>query len=163
MKMRTIEEMHKDLRNWEMEAGESFLDYFGASLNEFVFMIWCHGKGYITGEQLLAFESDNPCGTGYLYGDEEYSVVQEIDNWEVGYQKAFRILSEFLCATETYQTRVDEFLKQVTRLSFEEVLKYRYRDTIIYVLDGMTYPLENDTHLTLDIISKAKWYRDDSK
>jgi hypothetical protein len=129
-------------------------------------MFWCQGKGYITEEQLVAFELDNPSGTEYWYGDEEYSVVQDSDDsndWEVGYEKAFRILAEFLSLTETYQRRVDEFLKDVTRLKFEEVLKFMHRDSIIYVIDGMTYPLEKDTPLTADIIKRAKWYRDDSK
>jgi hypothetical protein len=111
MKFRTQEEMYQAVRGWEYEAGEDFLDYFDCDINVFNFMFWCHGKGYITTEQLQEFEKEDCHGTSYLLGDEDYSVVQDEDDWEACCEKAYRILAEFLVLTETYQRRVDTFLK----------------------------------------------------
>lgn len=164
--MRNKDQMYEDLRNWEMDAGEDFLDNFGASLNEYNLMFWCLGKGYITEEQLRLFEAEKHTGTEFLYGEEEYSIVneEEEEDHEKGLEKAYRILADFLTSTNTYQRRVDEFLKKVTRLKFEEALKESYRPNtkVFFELEGKRTYLEKDTPLTADIVLKATWYRDDN-
>lgn len=161
--MRTKEQMYTDIRDWEMDAGEDFLDYFGANMNEFNFMFWCLGKGYINEEQLQTYELKKYTGTEYLLGDETYSVVRDDEgDYDDCLEKAYKILADFLTSTTTYQIRVDEFLRDVTRLSFEDALKYRFRDVIFYELNGEKVYLKTDTPLTVDIITKAKWYSDNN-
>jgi hypothetical protein len=156
--MLTKEEMFEAINNWVEEAGEDFLDYFESNMNEFNFMFWCLGKGYIDEEQLQAFEKD-PHQLDYLMGDEEYSVVTHEE-----YERGYMILAEFLCSTVTYQKRVKEFLDRITRIKFEDVLKRQYHRNIkiFYVInDGERVYLDKDTPLTLEIISKAIWYEEE--
>lgn len=166
--MRTKEEIYNAIVEWEMDAGEDFVDYFSGNMNEFNFMFWALGKGYITAEQLQAYEKDSFAsgGTSFVLGDEEYSVVvEDHDNpdWETAYNKSREILAEFLYSTITYQTRLDDFLANVTRMEFDDALKgHRFkRWKIFFVIDGVRTDLTNETELTVDIISKATWFRDD--
>jgi hypothetical protein len=165
--IRTKEQMYNDIKKWEENAGEDFLDYFSSDMNEFNFMFWAWGKGYITEEQLRSFEKETCPGTQYLFGDEDYSVVNdeynERDNFDKALEKAYRILADFLSATNTYQTRVDYFLKNIVQLTFEEALRdFRRREKIFFELNGERTNLQSDTRLTADIISQAKWFRDDN-
>ncbi|MFS0905652.1 hypothetical protein AB3N02_21650 [Priestia aryabhattai] len=165
--MRTKEEMYNDIKNWEKNAGEDFLDYFGSDMNEFNLMFWALGKGYITEEQLQLFEKETCPSTSYLFGDEDYSIVNdeynERENFDKALEKAYRILADFLTATNTYQTRVDRFLKNIVHLTFDEALRDFYRrDKVFFELNGERTYLQSDTKLTADIISQAKWFRDDN-
>lgn len=160
--MRTKEQMYKDIRNWEMDAGEDFLDYFDGSMNPFNFMFWCLGKGYITEEQLQSFEKViNSHGTEYLFGDEDYSVVNEEqyeDDYDAGLEKAYRILADFLTTTATYQKRVDNFLNDITPIKFEDALKNFRRYKVFFIVDGVKTYMDENTELSAKLISKAKWY-----
>lgn len=111
--LRTKEQMYNDVRAWEMDAGEDFLDYFDSSINVWNFMFWALGKGYITEEQIQLFEDETCPSTSYLLGDEDYSVVKEdeYDEFEDAVEEAYMILADFLTATNTYQMRVHDFLK----------------------------------------------------
>ena len=120
--MRTKEEIFEAVRNWEMDAGESFLDYFDGSINLTNFVSWSLGKGYMTEEKFHAWEAEEYnfiSGDEILFSEEEFSIVREPeftfndrDNHDKEYDKAQMILAEFLSSSKTYQKRVDEFLKE---------------------------------------------------
>lgn len=159
--MRTKEKMYEDIRNWEMEAGEDFLDYFDSQINPFNFMFWCLGKGYITEEQLQWFEIYTSHGNDYLFGDEEYSVVNEKqceDDYDAGVEKAYRILADFLTTTVTYQKRVDNFLNNITPIKFEDALKYFRRYKVFFVLDDVKTYFDENTKVDAKTISHSNWY-----
>lgn len=111
--MRTKEQMYNDIRAWEMDAGEDFLDYFDGSLNEWNLMFWALGKGYITEEQIQSYEKETIPSTSFLLGDEDYSIVNEgqYNDFDDALEEAYMILADFLTSTDTYQKRVDNFLK----------------------------------------------------
>lgn len=133
--MRTKDQMYDDIRNWEMEAGEDFLDYFGSSLNGFNFLFWCLGKGYITESQLHYYEKNNDFDSEFLYGTEKYSIIKETEEYDEGLKKAYRILAEFFSSSVTYQRRVDLFLKDISAIKFEDALKYYKRDKVFFEID----------------------------
>ena len=113
--MRTQNEIYEAIISWEIEAGESFVDYFDSSLKEGSYLFWCLGKGYITPEQFRAWEEEEMAfNTDIVFGQEKYSVVQEpeFNYQDEAYEKAMYILAEFLSLTHTYQKRVDNFLKE---------------------------------------------------
>lgn len=163
IKIRTKEEMYCDIMAWEHEAGEDFLDYFGSRLNEFNFMFWALGKGFITDEQLNSYERCyRSAGTEFLYGDEDYSVVKE-DDFETymdGFEYASKILAEFFASSITYQRRVDHFLKGIEQVTFEKALEAfrKFNDHVYYELNGKKVRLGHDTPLTAEIISKSQWF-----
>lgn len=164
--MRTKEEMYNDIREWEMEAGEDFLDYFGASMNEYNFMFWCLGKGYITEYQLQAFEAEKHTGTEYLIGTEIYSVVNEEENkdWDSACAKAYRILADFFTATMTYQKRVDRFLNNVRPVKAEDLLREMYRHNIkIFYEDGeQRVYITKETSLPLQLLTQKQFFIDNN-
>jgi hypothetical protein len=160
----TKEEIHEAINNWEGDAGEDFLDYFDGSMNEYNFMFWCLGKGYITEEQMQAFESAGSTGSEYLVGDEEYSVIQ-VDSMEEPYDKGNEILAEFFSSTKTYQKRVSHFIGNITEITFKDAMAQfkNPRNVIYFRKDGKNTYLKADTPLTMEIIQGAKWYRDDNR
>lgn len=169
--MRTKEEIFDAILEWEQEAGEDFVDYFNSYINEFNFMFWALGKGYITAEQFRAYENDSFAsgGTSFVLGDEEYSVVFEdhdSDDWETPYRKSREILADFFSASDTYQFRLDNFFNRIHPMKFEDALKeFRYkRERIFYVVDGESERvyLTNETELSVDLLNKVRWYRDDN-
>lgn len=114
--MKTADEMYSDIRGYEIEHGESFLDHFDGDFGQPSFMFWCLGKGYIDAYKFDKWYEENErqwscIGCELIYGDEEYSIVKELDDWEAPYEKAMRILAEFLVSTTVYQERVKEFLE----------------------------------------------------
>ena len=54
--MKTKEFIYGQIINWEMEAGESFLDRFDSYMNAYNIMFWIRGKGYITEENFHKWE-----------------------------------------------------------------------------------------------------------
>lgn len=120
MKIRTAEEMMHDIRIWEVEAGEGFLDSFDGSFNEANFMFWCLGKGYTNTEKFNlwqeSYENNNHYGGEFLFDEEEeFALIKEPvysdgdEKWEDAYNKAIYMLAEFLTSNNTYQRRADEF------------------------------------------------------
>ena len=114
-------EIYNSIVKWQMEAGESFLDYFDGDFNAVSFMMWCRGREYVTVEQFNLWEK------AYIGGEDEadeaqslvhdchgenipYAVVSE-ENWtEEGQKRAFMILAEFISESVIYQERLHEFL-----------------------------------------------------
>lgn len=167
--MRTKEQMYKDIRNWEMDAGESFLDYFGSNLNESNLLFWAMGRGYIDEEGFKAWEKDKySSGDSIIYGEEPYSIVKESDEDkdEDGYEKAMKILAEFLASSDTYQKRVGHFLSDIHPIKLEDAIRYYWQnERILMEVDGNTLIIDRklgDTHFVdFSLLGKAKWYRDD--
>lgn len=117
------QEIYEAIVNWQMDAGEDFLDYFDGDLRAVSFMMWCRGKGYLTIDQFNLWEeamnNDNDeaeQATSIVHnchGDNiPYAVVSEEDWTEVGQEKAYMILAEFISESIIYQKRFKEFLKE---------------------------------------------------
>lgn len=97
--------------DWEMEAGESFLDYFDSDMNAFNIMFWIRGKGYITQENFNKWEEDMMHRSftlgvqDYLSNPEDsYGIIKE---WEAG----IMIIAELISESTTYQKRLEKFLE----------------------------------------------------
>lgn len=106
-----IQRLAEKIRDWEMDAGESFTDYF---MHDRVYAVswafWLAGKGYTdkANEIIHEVESGNKCIDQELL----FYVVPNID-WteEVNFQNIL-IWSDFLLATKTYVKRVTEFFNE---------------------------------------------------
>lgn len=166
--MRTVEEMKKTIIDWEEDMGEDFLDYFNSYMNFPNLMFWAFGSGYISKAELNAWEADlqsMASESELLLGGEEYSIVKEDDFelWLDAVDKAYTILAEFLSSSTTYQRRVEEFVSNISQVNFDEALKALtssyYR--VYYELNGERILLQEDTPLDYEIITGAKWYKEE--
>jgi hypothetical protein len=159
--------MFDDIRNWEIEAGEDFCDYFESNINEVNFIFWCLGKGYLTEEQVNIWNRRklSTSFTEILCSEEEFSVIQEDGDEE--YDKAYRILAEFLSSTDEYQKRVDEFLSGVEQIKMDKALAsiLRGNEKIILKADGREFKIQKDTVIDIPIVRiiSGKWYRDNNE
>lgn len=74
-----IEEVYKIIRCWELDAGESFIEYFGdnfCGIDDNEIMEWMLQKGYITEEKLSIFKEN----------DSKWKTISECMNgYEVDY------------------------------------------------------------------------------
>lgn len=167
--MRTKEQMFEDIRNWEMDAGEDFCDYFGSYVNEFNLLFWAWGKGYITEEQLQAYEKNRHASlSDIVYGDETYSIVKESEyaEYDEGYEKAYKILAEFLTSTNTYQERVEEFISRIDKIKLEDVLRELIRRERIFIkYQGKDIYVNPDEILQVPVgkILSTQWYRNNNE
>lgn len=105
------------IREWEIDAGESFADYFESNVNISNFMFWCLGRGYLDVIKFQLWEdakSDNDCFADFLTvvidGGEEYSLVIDTE-WEKGEM----ILAEFISESITYTHRFNQFMSDWNR------------------------------------------------
>lgn len=167
---RTAEQMYEYIRKWEMDAGESFLDYFDGSLNEANLLFWAMGKGYITEEGFKAWENEGSSVSGddIVYGEEPYSIVKwDNGEWvEEDYEKAMKILAEFLASTDTYQERVDQFLTRIYKIKLEDVARELYRREKVFVntKEKRIYAsLDEVMPIPLGKLLSMQWFRDDSR
>ncbi|MEK5036211.1 hypothetical protein MKY96_32700 [Paenibacillus sp. FSL R7-0302] len=116
----TKKEIYETIVDWQMNAGEDFIDYWGSNITIPSFMFWCLGRGYLTKEQLNAWEADYLSKDLFqqLYasepnyfiggsGDSIYALCDH-DTWEDGVE----ILSEFISESTTYQNRLKVFLRE---------------------------------------------------
>lgn len=167
--MRTPEQMYQDIRNWEMDAGESFLDYFSSRLNVANLLFWAMGKGYIDEDGFKEWERNDDSyisSDDIIFGIYPFSIIklEDGDSWnEDGYERAMKVLAEFLASSKTYQKRVDNFLSNIDNIKFDDVLKHIFRDRIFYMLDGERVNVNRNTPLTIDVIQRASWYRDNNE
>lgn len=111
------------IREWEMDAGESFFDNGLININPLTFMTWCYGKGYLTYEQYnnwtLDFSSNKLKAIDenyYIYNQEgeygaQFAVVISEEYNDEDYEKALLIFGEFVEGNIVYQARFKEFLK----------------------------------------------------
>jgi hypothetical protein len=111
---RNVEAMVAAIREWEMEAGESFTDYFLDNWPVGSWAYWLLGKGHTEWantiinaneqkkyvDQDLKFEwFDAYCGEGEPGWDEDT------------YLKNVRVWAEFLVESDQYFRRVNEFFE----------------------------------------------------
>jgi hypothetical protein len=116
----TKEEIYDLIIEWQIEAGEDFLDYFDSYFRVVSFMCWARGKGYIAIEQFNKWEEDNDSDSDYMsvcvhdcHGhDKGYAVVCEEGWTKKGQEKAYMILAEFFSESATYQKRFKKFLEE---------------------------------------------------
>ena len=163
--MRTVNEMYEAIRDWEMEAGEDFVDYFDSSINEANLLFWALGKGYITPVQFQAWEANRSYASNseIVFGQEEWSIVKHVDGTIEDYDLAYLRLAEFLASSITYQARVEEFLTNIRQVTFENAMKaYKLREKVLFEFDGERVYLGHDTPLTAEIIKESKWFIDDN-
>lgn len=162
--MRTVDEMYQAIRDWEMEAGEDFVDYFDSSINEANLLFWALGKGLITPVQFQAWEANRSYASNAetLHGDEEWSIVKD-EGEDDEIETAYRYLAEFLASSITYQARVEEFLTNIRQVTFEKALEsYRRKDKVLFEFEGKRVYLGHDTPLTAEIIRTSKWFVDEN-
>lgn len=113
--MKTIEELAQQIHDWEVEAGESFTDYFmHSSVRDVSWAFWLLGKGFSerANEILNEVEAGNTCLDQELLYEIYPSSVYENgrDSWnKENYYKNVLLWSEFFLATEIYTKRVEEF------------------------------------------------------
>jgi hypothetical protein len=110
--MKTKEFIYGEIINWEMDAGESFLDYFDSHMNAYNIMFWIRGKGYITTENFHKWEEEMkkekfPLGVQDYLSDPEdsYGIIK---TWEEG----IMIVAEFISESIIYQQRLNKFLEE---------------------------------------------------
>lgn len=165
----SAEQMYKDIRNWEYEAGESFGDYFEGSINEFNLLFWATGKGYITPEQLQKYENkkEHTSLDDIIYGEEEYSIVKadEEKSFDEQYEEAMKIFAEFLASTKTYQNRVDNFLNDIHLIKLTDVTREILREDgkVFIKHDGERIyinSLEDIVEVPLGKLLNTQWYLD---
>ena len=107
------EELCEKIRDWEMDAGESFTDYYmHDNVKDISWAFWLLGKGFtehanIIIDEILAGETCIDQETLYgVYPD------YEGEKWvEESYDKNALLWAEFLVATPYYLNSVLEFLK----------------------------------------------------
>jgi hypothetical protein len=116
------QEIYESVMEWQMEAGESFTDYFNSDIHPLTYMSWCLGRGYLSPEKYNMWakayrknelEATDPNYFVYNeYGDEDamFAVVVSEDFNEEDFEKAFRILAEFISEIDIYQDRLKRFL-----------------------------------------------------
>jgi hypothetical protein len=98
--------------DWEMNNGESFLDYFDSDMNAYNIMFWIKGKGYITQENFEKWEREQSdtimLGVqDYLYDVEDsYGIIKE--DWKEG----IKIIAEFISESVIYQERFNLFMEE---------------------------------------------------
>lgn len=111
----SIKHIYKLIRNFEFEAGESFTDQFESSfIDERTFFYWMVVKGYISKEQIEAYEKahftelNNIC-TGY---EDDFSLFPMGECVEDCHFKAMSILAECITEIPTYQEKLIESLTE---------------------------------------------------
>lgn len=125
---RVIEEYATRIRNWEIDAGEGFLDYFMDDMvNEKSWAFWLIGKGYVERgnyiiEQCLKndectfhdMEMVYHIAEGGIKYDAEYDthyvIEGDADNDEDNIWLNAKLWAEFLISTEYYRNMLDEWL-----------------------------------------------------
>ncbi len=118
MKKFTKEELVERIKNWEVEAGESFKDYFMHDMVKALsWSFWLLGKGFT--EHALVIIRGIEKGKTYFDQEDlfdiypEYEGVGDDPHWsQENYNKNVEIWAEFLVATDSYQERVNNFFEE---------------------------------------------------
>jgi hypothetical protein len=113
----TKEEIYDKIRQWEMDHGESFFDYFSGNTNVATYIGFLLGKGHSDFVNRLLEDEGSPMGKSLLFLDmnEAGEVFPEYDEEkfsEENYEKNLRLCAEFISLTDVYQKRFEEFLTE---------------------------------------------------
>lgn len=111
-----VKELVKKIRDWEMDAGESFYDYFAHdSINNVSWAFWLIGKGFKEhGNAIL----EEHIKENYVEQEELYNIYPEYvgdsdHDWsEENYEKNLTIMVEFLLDTPIYTKRVMDWFEE---------------------------------------------------
>ncbi len=112
----TEKELFDKIRDWEIDAGESFWDYFAHdNIRDNSWAFWLLGKGYTNKANEiigLILKGDKCIDQEVLY-DVFPSSDPDGSNWnEEKYNKNIMIMCEFLLATDYYKTKVLEWFNE---------------------------------------------------
>ena len=117
-----IRNVYENIRDWEWEHGEDFLDSSGFDINEIPFMTWCFLEGHVPINEYMKWEYDRRAGNlkaidpnYFLYNDEgeygaSYAIVHS-DAWnEEDQEKAYMILAEYIVTVKPNLERFNQFM-----------------------------------------------------
>lgn len=116
-------ELVQKIREWEVDAGESFYDYFAHDNVNFVsWAFWLIGKGFTEHGNAIITEYRKEENTTHYVGQEElFDIYPEYVGKnkygdpkfiEKNYLKNLTLLAEFLLATPVYTERVMKFFEE---------------------------------------------------
>lgn len=111
---RNVDAMVKAIRHFEMDAGESFTDYFMDTWPVGSWVYWLLGKGHTEWANKLIDKNEK----GYVGQDEKFEFYDSYCNegepgWcEETYLKNVRVWAEFLTESNQYFRRVNEFFEE---------------------------------------------------
>ncbi len=110
----TTQELVDKIREWEVDAGESFNDYFTHdNVYNISWAFWLIGKGFVEHGNAIVEEHNKEGNTTHYVGQEELYEVHpehEDENWsEENYLKNVALVAEFLLATSIYRKRLKEW------------------------------------------------------
>lgn len=117
--MYTKEKLVQTINDWEVDAGESFKDYFlHDNVKTLSWSFWLLGKGFT--EHALQLINKIEKGVTYFDQEELFDIYPEYtydeegkDTWnKENYAKNVEVWAEFLIATNAYQERVTKFFKE---------------------------------------------------
>jgi hypothetical protein len=115
---RNVESMIKAIRDWELEAGESFTDYF---LDNYALGSWAYfliGTGEYADWGNTIIKVKNETVGGYVDQDVKFEWFDPYCNeglpgWcEETYLKNVKVWAMFLIASDEYYERVNNFIDQ---------------------------------------------------
>ena len=123
---RNAEVLAKQIRAWEMRAGESFTDYYmDGHVKPVSWAFWLLGAGYTEKANFLIDVITKDGGTSldqtemfHIHYNDEVSWT----DWDAGnaiYEKDFLIWAQFLVASDRYWKDIDEWLTEEMRLHQE--------------------------------------------
>lgn len=113
---RDVQKLAQTLRDWEMDAGESFTDYYmDDRVKPVSWAFWLLGKGYTEKankliDDITARRSVGQMDTFHIH----YADGMSWSDWDAAdatYFKDFLIWADFLCASDRYFKDIKEWLE----------------------------------------------------
>ncbi len=109
-----------EIKQWEIEHGESFVDHYGHNLHAPDFMKWALDSDYITERQFEEWEGDYPSLEAddpnyYLFTDDEdvtFALVIDPDRTEEKEDEALVILSKYIAENDETLEAFREFIDE---------------------------------------------------
>jgi len=119
----TPQELVEKIRQWEVDAGESFNDYFAHdNISNISWAFWLIGKGFKEHGNAILAEHSKPGNDLHYVGQEElYDIYPTYvgqneygdPKWiEENYEKNVLIMAEFLLDTPIYTKRVLDWFEK---------------------------------------------------
>jgi hypothetical protein len=112
---RTVDAMVEAIRNWEMDAGEGFTDYFMDNWPVGSWAYWLLGKGHTqwANNIINLYEKKQYVDQDTKF--EWFDTYQEGDWNEDVYLRNVRVWAEFLVESDQYFRRVNEFFDEYNK------------------------------------------------
>lgn len=110
-------ELVEKIRDWEMDAGEGFYDYFAHDrVSNVSWAFWLIGKGF-NEHGIAILEEHNKEGntTNYVGQEELYEIYPTYngEKWsEENHEKNLLLMAEFLLATPIYTKRLTDWFEE---------------------------------------------------